>query len=424
MTHNSPRLESSSMQSWSAAAVPELPGRSPQLRLYDSADRQVRPVAAGDVAKMYVCGITPYDATHLGHAATYLTFDLVYRVWLDSGHQVHYVQNITDVDDPLFERAARDGVDWRDLGAREIQLFREDMSALRVLPPHDYVAATDAIGEVIELVEKMLVSGAAYVVDDPQYPDVYFRADATTQFGYESGYDHNLMRELFAERGGDPDRPGKADPLDALVWRAERPDEPSWPSPFGPGRPGWHVECAAIALTRLGMGLDVQGGGSDLIFPHHEFSAAHAESVTAQRRFARHYVHAGMIGWDGHKMSKSRGNLVLVSKLRAEGVEPAAIRLGLFAGHYRSDRHWSPQVLADAQARLERWRAATSLAAAPDATDLLARARAYLADDLDTPKVLAALDGWSADALEYGGHDEDAPALVRTAVDALLGVAL
>ena len=242
------------MQSWSAPAVPELPGGGPQLRLYDSADRQVRPVSPGETARMYVCGITPYDATHLGHAATYLTFDLVYRNWLDSGRSVHYVQNITDVDDPLFERADRDGIDWRDLGAREIQLFREDMSALRVLPPHDYVAATDAIDEVIELIEKMLTSGAAYIVDDPENPDVYFRADATAQFGYESGYDHETMRTLFAERGGDPERAGKADELDALLWRAVRPGEPSWPSPFGPGRPGWHVECAAIALTRLGDG--------------------------------------------------------------------------------------------------------------------------------------------------------------------------
>ncbi len=301
---------------------------------------------------MYVCGITPYDATHLGHAATYLAFDLVHRVWLDSGHEVHYVQNITDVDDPLFERAERDGVDWRELADRETDLFREDMAALRVLPPHDYVAATEAIGEVVELVEKMLASGAAYVVDDPDYPDVYFRADATQQFGYESGYDRDTMLRLFTERGGDPDRAGKSDELDALMWRAERPGEPSWPSPFGPGRPGWHVECAAIALSRIGTGLDIQGGGSDLIFPHHEFSAAHAESVTGERRFARHYVHAGMIGWDGHKMSKSRGNLVLVSRLRAEGVEPAAIRLGLLAGHYRADRSWSDQVLDEANARL------------------------------------------------------------------------
>ncbi|WP_137149384.1 cysteine--1-D-myo-inosityl 2-amino-2-deoxy-alpha-D-glucopyranoside ligase [Mycolicibacterium sp. CR10] len=412
------------MRSWSAPSVPVLPGRGPQLRLYDSADRQVRPVTPGATATMYVCGITPYDATHLGHAATYLTFDLVHRVWLDAGHDVHYVQNITDVDDPLFERAQRDGIGWRELGDRETELFREDMAALRVLPPRDYVAATEAIAEVIEVVEKMLASGAAYVVDDAEYPDVYFRAGATVQFGYESGYDRDTMMALFAERGGDPERAGKGDPLDALLWLAARPGEPSWPSPFGPGRPGWHVECAAIALSRIGTDLDIQGGGSDLIFPHHEFSAAHAESVTGERRFAHHYVHAGMIGWDGHKMSKSRGNLVLVSQLRREGVDPSVIRLGLFAGHYREDRFWSPQVLDEAQARLHRWRSATQLDAAPDAADVVARVRRYLADDLDTPKALAALDGWTTDALAYGGHDAESGRTVATAVDALLGVQL
>jgi L-cysteine:1D-myo-inositol 2-amino-2-deoxy-alpha-D-glucopyranoside ligase len=412
------------MQSWPAPTVPKLPGTGVPLRLFDTADRQVRPVSAGETATMYVCGITPYDATHLGHAATYLTFDLVYRSWLDAGLGVHYVQNVTDVDDPLFERAARDGIGWRELGDRETQLFREDMTALRVLPPRDYVAATDTVGEVVELVEKLLASGAAYVVDDAEYRDVYFRADATEQFGYESGYDRDTMLRFFAERGGDPDRSGKVDPLDALLWRAQRPGEPSWPASFGPGRPGWHIECAAIALNRIGSGFDVQGGGSDLIFPHHEFSAAHAESVTGERRFARHYVHSGMIGWDGHKMSKSRGNLVLVSRLRADGVDPAAVRLGLFAGHYRADRFWSTEVLDEAQSRLARWRHATALPAGPDATDVLSRVRRYLADDLDTPKALAALDGWATDALTYGGADPSAPRLVADIADALLGVAL
>jgi L-cysteine:1D-myo-inositol 2-amino-2-deoxy-alpha-D-glucopyranoside ligase len=411
------------MHSWPTVPVPTLPGRGPELRLYDTADRQVRPVAPGRTATMYVCGITPYDATHLGHAATYLAFDLVHRLWLDLGYDVHYVQNITDVDDPLFQRAERDGVDWRDLATREVALFGEDMAALRVLPPHDYVAASEAIEEVVEAVEKMLASGAAYLIDG-EYPDVYFRADATLQFGYESGYDRDTMLRLSAQRGGDPQRPGKTDALDALMWRAARPGEPNWPSPFGPGRPGWHVECAAIALSRIGTGLDIQGGGADLIFPHHEFTAAHAESVSGERRFARHYVHAGMIGWDGHKMSKSRGNLILVSQLRGQGVEPSAIRLGLLAGHYRSDRFWDAQVLDEATARLHRWRSATALPAGPDAADTIARVRRYLADDLDTPKVLAALDGWATDALEYGGHDGSAPASVATAIDALLGVDL
>ena len=262
------------------------------------------------------------------------------------------------------------------------------------------------------------------IVADAQYPAIYFRADATEQFGYESGYDRDTMLRFFTERGGDPGRAGKSDPLDALLWRAQRPDEPSWPASFGPGRPGWHIECAAIALNRIGSGIDIQGGGSDLIFPHHEFSAAHAESVTGDRRFARHYVHSGMIGWDGHKMSKSRGNLVLVSRLRADGVDPAAVRLGLFAGHYRADRFWSNEILDEALVRLARWREAAALAAGPDATDVLSRVRHYLADDLNTPKALAALDGWATDALTYGGADAEAPGLVAATVDALLGVQL
>ncbi|MGZ4542220.1 MAG: cysteine--1-D-myo-inosityl 2-amino-2-deoxy-alpha-D-glucopyranoside ligase [Mycobacteriaceae bacterium] len=412
------------MQSWSAPEVPVAPGAGPPMRLFDTADGAVRPVAAGKTATMYVCGITPYDATHLGHAATYLAFDLVYRMWLDAGHEVHYVQNVTDVDDPLFERAARDGENWIELGLRETQLFREDMQALRVLPPRDYVGAVESIDEVTEIVEKLVASGAAYVVDDPEYPDVYFRVDATRQFGYESGYDQATMAAFFAERGGDPDRPGKRDPMDAAIWRAVRPGEPSWPSAFGPGRPGWHIECAAIALNRIGTGFDIQGGGSDLIFPHHEFSAAHAEALTATDRFARHYVHAGMVGLDGEKMSKSKGNLVFVSRLRAEGVDPMAIRLGLLAAHYRSDRQWTGQVLEDATVRLRRWREAVALDAAPDATDIIARVRQYLADDLDTPRALSAVDAWATQALQRRGSDTAAPAALADTVDALLGVAL
>ncbi|NEW48821.1 cysteine--1-D-myo-inosityl 2-amino-2-deoxy-alpha-D-glucopyranoside ligase [Nocardia cyriacigeorgica] len=412
------------MQSWSDTPIPTVPGAGPPLRLHDTADRQVRPVTPGATATMYVCGITPYDATHLGHAATYLTFDLINRLWRDAGHYVHYVQNVTDVDDPLFERAARDGVDWRDLGTGEIELYREDMTALRIIPPRDYVGAIESVDEVVEFVGKLVASGAAYTVDDAEFPDIYFRADATEQFGYESSYDRATMERLFAERGGDPDRPGKRDPIDALLWRAARPDEPSWPSPFGPGRPGWHIECAAIAVNRLGTEFDIQGGGSDLIYPHHEYSAAHAEALAAGRRFARHYVHAGLIGLDGEKMSKSRGNLVLVSKLRRAGVDPAAIRLGLLAGHYRQDRMWTDAVLAEAVARLDRWRRATALTASGDATDTIARLRQHLADDLDTPKALAAIDNWADEALTYGGTDTGAPAAVATAIDALLGVQL
>jgi L-cysteine:1D-myo-inositol 2-amino-2-deoxy-alpha-D-glucopyranoside ligase len=412
------------MQTWAPVDVPVLEGSGPPLRLHDTATARVRPTAPGPTATMYVCGITPYDATHLGHAATYLAFDLVHRLWRDLGHDVHYVQNVTDIDDPLLERAARDQDDWVVLGMRETALFREDMAALRVLPPRHYIGAVEAMGEIAELVGKLLAQGAAYRVDDPEHPDVYFDAAFTGRFGYESGYDEATMLEYARERGGDPDRPGKRSPLDPLLWRMAREGEPSWESDLGPGRPGWHVECAAIALNRLGTQIDLNGGGSDLIFPHHECGAAHAEAFTGVHPFARHYTHTGMIGLDGAKMSKSRGNLVFVSKLRAQDVDPNAIRLALLAGHYRSDREWTDELLSTAQERLDRWRAAVALEAGPPAADLVQRLRTHLADDLDSPGALAAVDAWAREALERRGTDPEAPGLVRAAVDALLGVSL
>ncbi|QYN31790.1 cysteine--1-D-myo-inosityl 2-amino-2-deoxy-alpha-D-glucopyranoside ligase [Pseudonocardia sp. DSM 110487] len=412
------------MQTWASVDVPRLEGGGPPLRLHDTASGRIRPTAPGSTATMYVCGITPYDATHLGHAATYLAFDLVHRVWRDLGHDVHYVQNVTDIDDPLLERAARDHDDWVVLGMRETALFREDMEALRVLPPRQFVGAVEAMGEIAELVGKLLAAGAAYRVPDPQYPDVYFDSSASGHFGYESNYDEATMIALSRERGGDPDRPGKRHPADALLWRMARPGEPQWESDLGAGRPGWHVECTAIALNRLGNQIDLNGGGSDLVFPHHEFGAAHAEAFTGVHPFARHYVHTGMIGLDGEKMSKSRGNLVFVSKLRAQDVDPNAVRLALLAGHYRTDRAWTADLLATAEARLARWRAAVALPAAPPADDMVARLRTHLADDLDTPAALAAVDAWAGEALDRRGRDERAPALARDAADALLGVVL
>ncbi|MGP6173180.1 cysteine--1-D-myo-inosityl 2-amino-2-deoxy-alpha-D-glucopyranoside ligase [Corynebacterium sp. A21] len=416
------------MQSWPTPSVPDAAGSPVPLALYDTADQLVRPVSPGETAGMYVCGITPYDSTHLGHAATYLTFDLVYRQLLDNGHQVHYVQNITDVDDPLFERAARDGIDWRDLGTSQINLFRSDMETLRVIPPRDYIGAIESIDEVIDLVCKLIDAGAAYVVDDAEYPDVYASIEATKNFGYESNYDRETMETYFAERGGDPERAGKRDPLDALLWRARREGEPSWESPFGEGRPGWHIECSAIATNRLGANFDIQGGGSDLIFPHHEFSAAHAEAGHGCDRMADHYVHAGMISLDGVKMSKSLGNLVFVSKLTAAGHDAGAIRLGVFASHYRCDRDWSDEVLAQGEQRLATWRDAVASATDGNAAaELVQQLRERLADDLDTPGALNLIDRWAAGINGSGAAGEPltpAGETLNTAIDALLGVKL
>ena len=410
------------MHSWPIPSFRPVPGDAAQLRLYDSANQTIAPVeVAGDTATMYVCGITPYDSTHLGHAATYLTFDLIYRAFLDAGKKVHYVQNITDVDDPLFERAERDGVDWRELGTSQIDLFRSDMELLSVFPPQDYVGAMEAVDEIVEMVQKLLDAGAAYVVDDPEHPDIYASIEATAQFGYESNYSAAEMQTFFAERGGDPDRPGKKNPLDALIWRAHREGEPAWESPFGPGRPGWHIECSAIATNRLGSTFDIQGGGSDLKFPHHEFSAAHAEAALGVDRMAKFYVHTGMLGLDGVKMSKSLGNLVFVHKLVGAGEEPSAIRLGVFAGHYRDERDWSDEVLEEAKHRLSAWREAVATPGSmAGAQGVVAKLRAAIANDLDAPAALAAVDEWSQ--ADRGTDEEGAADLVRTALNSLLGV--
>jgi L-cysteine:1D-myo-inositol 2-amino-2-deoxy-alpha-D-glucopyranoside ligase len=371
---------------------------------------------AGGTARLYVCGITPYDATHLGHAATYLAFDTLNRAWRDAGLSVLYVQNVTDIDDPLLERAERDGVDWTAIAERDTQLFREDMTALRVLPPDHYIGAVEAMGEIAELVVTLRDRGAAYDLEG----DLYFPVAGAAHFGEVSGLDRAAMLALFAERGGDPDRPGKKDPLDALLWRAERPGEPAWDSAVGRGRPGWHVECAAIALNRLGATMDVQGGGSDLVFPHHEHSATEAEAATGVWPFARIYVHAGMVGLDGEKMSKSLGNLVFVSRLIAADADPRSIRLALLADHYRSDRMWEGDALETARGRLARWSAGVGRSAGPSGDDLLAAVRRAIADDLNSPAALAAVDAWCA----AEGSDQAAPALVRATVDALLGIDL
>jgi L-cysteine:1D-myo-inositol 2-amino-2-deoxy-alpha-D-glucopyranoside ligase len=365
---------------------------------------------------MYVCGITPYDATHLGHAATYLAFDTLNRAWRDAGLSVEYVQNVTDIDDPLLERAERDGVEWTAIAERDTQLFREDMTALRVLPPDHYIGAVEAMGEIADLVVTLRDRGAAYDVEG----DLYFPVSGADHFGEVSGLGREAMLALFRERGGDPDRPGKKDPLDALLWRAERPGEPAWDSPVGRGRPGWHVECTAIALNRIGPTLDVQGGGSDLVFPHHEHSATEAAAATGVWPFARVYVHAGMLGLDGEKMSKSLGNLVFVSRLLAAEADPRAIRLALLADHYRSDRMWQGEALEFAGARLAAWSRGVARSAGPSGDELLAAVRRAIADDLDTPTALAAVDAWCA----ASGDDAAAPALVRDVCDALLGIDL
>jgi L-cysteine:1D-myo-inositol 2-amino-2-deoxy-alpha-D-glucopyranoside ligase len=414
------------MQAWTVPPAPSLRRaevRRP-LELFDTTTQQLVDVQPHDgTARMYVCGITPYDATHVGHANTYVVFDLLHRIWRDRGLDVSYVQNVTDVDDPLLERAAEIGVDWQALAEEETELFRNDMTALNVLPPQHYVGAVESMSLITRLIEQLQERGGVYPVDDPEYPDLYFAQASDPQFGALSRLGEAAAISLFAERGGDPDRAAKKAPLDCLVWQLARAGEPSWESPFGLGRPGWHVECTAIALDLLGSNFDVQGGGTDLIFPHHEMSAAEARVATDQP-FAKAYVHSGMVGLHGQKMSKSQGNLILVSELRESGIDPMAIRLALLAHHYRDDWDWTDELLAAATQRLDRWREAVRLDAGMNAEETISSIRAALDENLNAPAAVAAVDAWAGASTAIDADDVDAPALIAQACDALLGVRL
>lgn len=412
------------MRAWNAPGIPVLPVTGPPVVLHDTATGgSVETSPEGGTARLYVCGITPYDATHIGHANTYIAFDLLNRAWRTAGHDVQFVQNVTDVDDPLLERATKVGVDWVELAERETELFRKDMEALRVLPPAAYVGAVESIPLVIDLVQRLEEAGAIYRVED----DLYFSVSADPAFGAESGYDRDTMLRFFGERGGDPDRPGKKDPLDCVVWRGEREGEPSWDSPWGKGRPGWHIECAAIALQELGGAFDVQGGGSDLVFPHHEMCAGHVQVATGEP-FAKAYSHAGMVAYDGEKMSKSLGNLVFVSALRNSDIDPMAIRLSLLRHHYRTDWEWTDDQLWTAVDDIGDWRRALALGAGAPAAPVVEEILAALADDLDAPRATAAVDGWVRATLGTDGladtSDPDAAVTLLPVIDAALGLSL
>jgi L-cysteine:1D-myo-inositol 2-amino-2-deoxy-alpha-D-glucopyranoside ligase len=413
------------MKSWASVAVPELTSslRFPEISLTNSKTLKKESVAKKSVYRMYVCGITPYDATHLGHAATYLTFDLINRYLLASGCDVLYVQNITDIDDPLLERAARDSLDWQDLAMSQIDLFRGDMVNLRVIPPTHYIGAVEGIDLVSEAVTALQATGSIYAIDK----DLFFKNYSSPEFGSLSHLDKEKMKEIFSQRGGDPNLAGKIDPLDCLVWMAKRENEPGWPSVHGVGRPGWHIECTAIALKYLSPDdsdetcIDIQGGGSDLIFPHHEMCASQAKVLTG-KDLASTYVHAAMIGLDGEKMSKSKGNLVFVSKLTNSGTDPMVIRFALISQHYRLDRMWTDQLLEAATKRVANIRKALSAPRVAPTKPVIEKIVLALSDDLNTPLALAELDKWAVDSLNgmSGGEAQE----LSTALDALLGLAL
>jgi L-cysteine:1D-myo-inositol 2-amino-2-deoxy-alpha-D-glucopyranoside ligase len=424
------------MRAWPSPDLPALPVTAPPVRVHDTATGGLVETRPEDgVARMYICGITPYDATHIGHAATFVGFDLLNRAWRNAGHDVVYVQNVTDVDDPLFERAEKVGVGWRELAARETELFRQDMAALRIIPPQHFPGAEESLDLIVGLIRRLQEAGVVYPVEG----DLYFSVSADPAFGHESGWSRQEMLAVYAERGGDPGRPGKKDPLDCLVWRAERPGEPALDSELGRGRPGWHVECTAMSLALLGERFDVQGGGVDLVFPHHEMCASEAQVLTGTP-YAQAYVHAGMVAYDGEKMSKSKGNLVFVSALRNSDVDPMAIRLTLLRHHYRSDWEWTDDQLWVSVDQLERWRRAVAVAPGAPSAPVVEAVLAALASDLDAPAAVAVVDAWAGATLDRDGTagrgpgdpgpgdpgpgDPVAGATIRALVDAALGIAL
>jgi len=406
------------MSSWPKFYLPPLEGyQFPDLNVIDSS-KGLTGLTSKDTFSMYVCGITPYDATHLGHAATYLAFDLINRYQLQSGKLVSFVENVTDIDDPLLERAKRDGKEWKQLADSQIDLFTSDMSALRILPPDHFIKVTDTF----DLIEKFMIrlneSGYLYILDG----DYYF---SVTDFLTDLPISIEQASKIFAERGGDPQRTGKRHPLDPVIWLSNREGEPGWPSSFGFGRPGWHVECTAIACHFIENEsdpiIDLQGGGSDLIFPHH-YMCAQIVRAAYGRNFAGNYVHTGMIGLDGEKMSKSKGNLVFVSELINSGIDPMVIRWALLSGHYQSDRQWSSELLNSASLSVEKVRAAIARTEVADSNHLIQSIILDLANNLDTPSSLNRLLLWADQSEKEGNVNQSGK--VSRAIDALLGLTL
>ncbi|MGB0729557.1 MAG: cysteine--tRNA ligase [Ilumatobacteraceae bacterium] len=373
------------------------------MMLYDTARREVVPFSPPQQVLMYVCGITPYDATHLGHASTFLTYDVVIRRLIDRGHEVRCVRNVTDVDDPLFAKARELGVHYLDLAAGEEARFNADMEALNVLPVHAAPRASSAIPDIRKFIQAVLDEGHAYVSGD----SVYFDVSTFDTFGAVSGYPQEEMLRLAALRGGNIDDPQKRHPLDFVLWQPSAADEPAWETPWGPGRPGWHVECSALALRELGEHVHLHGGGADLIFPHHECERAQSESAT-NTPFVDHWMHAALISKDGEKMSKSLGNLVFIDALREEW-DPRAIRLGIISHHYRTEWEWHDNLMPSSNERLARWKASVG---GDDDGALINAVRAALDNDLDTPHACSQID-----AAVSEGKD-------ATAAAALLGIDL
>jgi L-cysteine:1D-myo-inositol 2-amino-2-deoxy-alpha-D-glucopyranoside ligase len=379
------------------------------MRLYDTAQRTVVPFAPGPVVRMYVCGITPYDATHLGHAFTFLTYDLLIRRLEDLGHEVRMVRNITDVDDSILPKARQLGVDYLELAASEVARFHADLAALDARPAVAEPRATESIDGIVELVRQLCDRGFAYTAEGTTYFDV----STFEAFGKLSHEDEATMIAHARERGGNPDDPCKRNPLDFVLWQPSASDEPTWASPFGAGRPGWHIECSAMAMAAHGPTLDLHGGGTDLVFPHHESEIAQSEALTGQP-LARHWMHVAMVRYQGEKMSKSLGNLVFVSELLKQH-DPRAIRLALLPHHYRVPFEWQDDEILVGEEALDRLHRAASAPSGPDPSPYLGRVRAALDDDLDTATALEVLLELADAVADGGDHPGSADGLVAAA---------
>ena len=407
------------MNSWPKPFVPSLINHDfPPLNIKDSSAGLIQFEKSEDF-RMYVCGITPYDATHLGHAATYLAFDLIYRYQFLSGKNIKFVENITDIDDPLLERANRDKVDWSALADSQINLFKSDMSALRVVPPEHFIKVTESLTIIEEFIKRLAKNGYLYEIEN----DYYF---AVEQFLADLPIPVDEAVKVFSERGGDPHRVGKKHPLDPLVWSAHVGNEPGWESSFGFGRPGWHVECTAIACHYLDENeknpiVSLQGGGSDLIFPHH-FMSAQIIQAAYGREFSESFVHAAMISLDGEKMSKSKGNLVFVSKLLESGIDPMILRWALLRGHFQQDRAWSNELLEISTKEVELVRSALAQSEVADTKNVINSLIQDISNNLDTPSALDRLTKWAN--LSQSNPTVNQSGLMARAVDSLLGLAL
>ena len=407
------------MNPWPKPHIAPLSGLSfPSLKLIDSR-KVMTTIEPATFFKIYVCGITPYDATHLGHAATYVAFDLINRYQQLAGNRLDFLENITDIDDPLLVRAKRDSIDWKVLAENQIDLFLTDMTALRVIPPNNLVTVTSSMKIIEDFITLLDQRGFLYQIEN----DHYFSVE---RFLEDMPLSIDEAIKIFSERGGDPDRPGKKHPLDPVVWMAHQGDDPSWESKFGLGRPGWHVECTAIAVHYLDSAnadpiIQIQGGGSDLIFPHHYMSEQIVRAAYG-RGFANNYVHSAMIHLDGEKMSKSKGNLVFVSKLLNQGIDPMVIRWALLSGHYQQDRSWSDELLQKSSSEISLLRSALAQSEVAETKELIQSIISDLANNLDTPTALNRLIAWAKSSQSSPKVNESG--LVSRGIDSLLGLAL